>query len=405
MNILYICDEYPPGSHGGIGTSVQLLAREMARLGHTVVVVGFYDWGYGGEDEFDDQGVKVYRFRRKFAAEWMGNLNDVKVKAIRKILKTTGLLEWDIKTSMKKYAVFLEELIKKYKIDIAEVPDWQDYMRFCSSPVYFPTLSVPVLIKMNGSLTYFMREEGKMVPEHIYKVDHELLHSAAAVSGVSKYTAEKSAAYLRYDRAMEVLHNGITLPENVDVKETHEYRVIFTGSLLKKKGIYQLAKAWNLVNGKLPEAELLIFGKGPQEEVKQLLNEKASKTVTFGKHVPREELFRHLAASAVAIFPSYAECFALAPMEAMACGTAVIYSWRTSGPELIEHNISGLLIEPDNVEDIADNIVYLLTNTDERNKLAAQGKKAVMEQFDIRIIAQKNLAHYKDIIANNRTNA
>jgi glycosyltransferase involved in cell wall biosynthesis len=403
MNILYICDEYPPGSHGGIGTSVQLLAREMARLGHTVVVAGFYDWGYGGEDAFDDQGVKVYRFRRKFAADWMGNLNDVKVKAIRKLLKMTGLLEWDIKTSMKKYAVFLEQLIQKYKIDIAEVPDWQDYMRFCSSPVYFPALSVPVLIKMNGSLTYFISEAGSTVPEYIYKVDHRLLHTAAAVSGVSKYTADKSAEYLHYSKPIEVLHNGITLPENVQVKEKQQYRVIFTGSILKKKGIFQLAKAWNIVHEQLPQAQLLIFGKGPQDEVKRLLNGTAAKTVTFGNHVPRQELFTYLAESAVAIFPSYAECFALAPMEAMACGTAVIYSWRTSGPELIEHTVSGLLIEPDNIEEIAKNILYLLNNPDMREQIAARGKKEVMDKFDIRIIARKNLVHYAEIInADNR---
>lgn len=399
MNILYVCDEYPPGSHGGIGTSVQLLAREMARLGHTVVVAGFYDWGYGGEDVFDDNGVKVYRFRRKFAAEWMGNLNDVKVKIIRKVLKITGLLEWDIKTSMKKYAVFLEELIKKYQIDIAEVPDWQDYLRFCSSPVYFPKLSIPVLIKMNGSLTYFLREEGKQVPEYVYKVDHQLLHGATAVSGVSKYTAEKSAEYLHYDRPMKVLHNGITLPENVTAEQKHKYRVIFTGSLLRKKGIYQLANAWNKVHEKLPQAELLVFGKGPQEDVKKLLNKAALATVTFGKHIPRQELFGYLAGSTVAIFPSYAECFALAPMEAMACGTAVIYSWRTSGPELIAHGVNGLLIDPDNIDDIANNIMYLLNNPEICDKMAEQGKLDVMEKFSISVIAQQNLEHYFEVIS------
>ena len=29
MNILYICDEYPPGKNGGIGTMVQVLGREL----------------------------------------------------------------------------------------------------------------------------------------------------------------------------------------------------------------------------------------------------------------------------------------------------------------------------------------------------------------------------------------
>jgi glycogen synthase len=47
MNILFICDEYPPGRHGGIGTVVQLTARALVSQGHNVVVAGFYDWAYG----------------------------------------------------------------------------------------------------------------------------------------------------------------------------------------------------------------------------------------------------------------------------------------------------------------------------------------------------------------------
>jgi len=70
MNILYICDEYPPGKHGGIGTAVQLLARTMVQRGHNVVVAGFYDWGYGGDDHFEDQGVLVYRFRRVLSSKF-----------------------------------------------------------------------------------------------------------------------------------------------------------------------------------------------------------------------------------------------------------------------------------------------------------------------------------------------
>ena len=63
MNILYLCDEYPPGQHGGIGTSVRSMARELVKQGHRVVVAGLYSPGYGGADEFVDNGVKVYRFQ------------------------------------------------------------------------------------------------------------------------------------------------------------------------------------------------------------------------------------------------------------------------------------------------------------------------------------------------------
>ena len=73
MNILYLCDEYPPGRHGGIGTSVRLLARQMAKMGHHVVVAGLYGPGYGGANEFSDEGVKVYRFRRGYDFDFLAD--------------------------------------------------------------------------------------------------------------------------------------------------------------------------------------------------------------------------------------------------------------------------------------------------------------------------------------------
>jgi hypothetical protein len=91
MNILYLCDEYPPGLHGGIGTSVQLLAREMVKQGNTVVAAGFYSLGYGGDDEFEDEGVKVYRFRRYFDSKFFSKQLSLAPRIINWLLKHTWL--------------------------------------------------------------------------------------------------------------------------------------------------------------------------------------------------------------------------------------------------------------------------------------------------------------------------
>ncbi len=66
------------------------------------------------------------------------------------------------------------------------------------------------------------------------------------------------------------------------------------------------------------------------------------------------------------MFPSYAEAFALAPLEAMAAGCPTVYSQRGSGPELIENNRDGLLVEPDQPGEIAETIIRVL----EDNNLA-----------------------------------
>jgi glycosyltransferase involved in cell wall biosynthesis len=397
MNILYLCDEYPPGRHGGIGTAVQLLARAMAKRGHKVVVAGFYDWGYGGTDEFEDEGVKVYRFRRGLDSSFFSKKDSLLVRGTYKLFYLTGIFQRDISRSIKKYKTFLDKIIREHKIDIIEQPDFNEYVQYCKSPVYFPELSIPAVVKLHGSISYFMKEVGQQPPIAIFNVDKEVLHKADAVSSVSSYTAAKTAAYMDYHGPIEVVYNGIDTHITVAaVKE--KALVIYTGSLVAKKGIYQLMKAWNIVHEQIPAAKLEVYGKGPVDRIKKCLRSSAVNSVSFKGHVQREQLFKRLAAASLAVFPSYAECFALGPMEAMAADTAVLYSTRTSGPELINDGFNGMLADPDNVNELANKMLYLLQNPGENERMAAEGQKRIQEHFDIDVIAEKNEAFYRSVL-------
>lgn len=398
MNILFICDEYPPGRHGGIGTVVQLTARALVSQGHNVVVAGFYDWAYGGEDNFEDEGVKVFRFRRKLASEWFLNRDALSVRIAMAILKRSGALHWDIRTSLKPYNAFLNKLIKEYRIDIVEMPDFHDYMLSSKSYIPFLKLDAPVVVKLHGSITYFEKEAGREPAPHIYKMEQECMYSAAAIASVSKYTAEKTAAYFNYRKPIEVLYNGIDSKVSVEGIGKTDGRVIYTGSLAEKKGIYQLMKAWNLVIEQYPSATLEVYGKGPVNKIQEHLSAQAKPTVSFKGHVPRAELFKAIGLSMVAVFPSFAECFALGPMEAMACGTAVIYSTRTSGPELIDDGKTGLLIDPSKIDDIAEQILYLLQNHNIRKQISESGKQMIVQKFDIQKIAAAHIVYYQNVL-------
>jgi glycosyltransferase involved in cell wall biosynthesis len=398
MNILYLCDEYPPGRHGGIGTAVRLVARQMVKYGHKTVVAGLYSPGYGGEDQFDDEGVTVYRFRRGLDSKWFGDQQSLPVRLSNRLLKDSGIMEWDIKRSLAAYKRKLEKIIIDYRIDIIEMPDYNDYIRFCNSYVPFPSLSVPVVVKMNGSLTYFTKEAGKKVPPHIVKMEQTILNQAAAVASASRYTADKSAIYLSYADEIEVVYNGIDTGIPAGNYSRDPKQVIFTGTLVAKKGIYQLAKAWNIVYKSRPDARLLVLGKGDQESVTAYLTKEAKETVTFLGHVETEKLYGYLDQSAISVFPSYAEAFALAPLEAMACGTAVINSNRTSGPELIQDHVTGLLTDPDDTGQIASAILYLLDNPAVCEQLAKAGNQSVTENFGIEKITHRHIEFYNKVL-------
>ena len=398
MNILYLCDEYPPGRHGGIGTAVQLLAREMVKKGHNVVVAGFSDWGYGGADEFEDEGVKVYRFRRGLGSMWFEQKDAMRVRASYRLLKMTGIFQWDLERSLRRYETFLEELISRHSIDIVERPDFNEYMQYCSKVTHCPQLSRPTVVKLHGTISYFLKERNIEPPQVLYEMEREVLATADAISSVSKYTAEKTSNYFGMYEPIEVVYNGIEIKAQAETEKVPG-QVIFTGSLVEKKGIYQLMKAWNIVTEQMPGARLLVLGKGHREKADVLLSRKAKATVSFKGHVPSEVLFHDLATSDVAVFPSYAETFGLAAAEAMASGTATIFSTYTSGPEVVRHGVDGLTVDPDKVEELAEQILLLLRDVELRKKLEVAGRKRVDEEFEISKVAGRNIALYERVLA------
>lgn len=399
MNILYLCDEYPPGRHGGIGTAVQLLARQMVKNGHNVVVAGFCEWGYGGEDEFIDEGVLVFRFRRIFSGSLFHKRDKLAVRVLYRLMRMTGALQWDIEHSLKKYHSFLEGLVEKYKIQVVEMPDFSEYGQSCKSYIPFPKLSVPTIVKLHSNTTFLSKEFGRPLAQHVFEMDKQLIMQADAISSVSKYTAVKTKEYFGYTREIEIIHNGIKLPVPDPSIPKDPNLVIYTGALLAFKGIYQLLKAWNIVHSISPDAVLRVYGKGDIIKAKKELSDSAVDSVVFGGHISRERLLSTLATAKIAVFPSYIESFAYGPMEAMSQNTATIYTKRVSGPELIHDGVDGLLIEPDDVQEIAEKLICLLNNNKENEAIAANGRDTIARKFSIEVIAAHNEVFYEKVIA------
>lgn len=397
MKILFFCDEYPPGRHGGIGTCVQLFGRELVRQGHQVWVAGLYDYGYGGADEEDDEGVKVFRLRKEHDKGYISNRYTFRDKLLLRLLQATGLRQRDTERGIGKLYEFANELIRREDIDIVELPDFFHFTQYLNRPVRFPSLQAPYTIKLHGSVSYFRKEAGQPVPPAILETEKALLQGARAVVSVSRYTADRTAGYLEYARPIEVIYNGVEVPEDLPAVRD-PLKVVFSGSLLEKKGILQLMKAWNKVAKAMPGAALTILGKGDANPARSLLDSDVQATVAFKGHVDRASVFRHYAEAAVVALPSFAECFALAPMEAMACGTPVVYTTRTSGPELIADGENGLLADPADVDELAEKILLLLRDTPLREKLGKKGADTLRTHFAIQVVSAQQARFYEKLL-------
>jgi glycosyltransferase involved in cell wall biosynthesis len=397
MNILYICEEYPPGRHGGIGSMVRQLAVSMVSAGHQVYVIGLYPQGYGQADYEEQEGVKIWRLRYHTDIGLFRNNFSFTDNLLHKLLRWSFLQQWDTSRSVKKLFDHIAALVATHGIDVIEIPDWNTFLHHSRTIIPLPDFGVPIVVKCHGSHSYLRTEMQLPVNRRIFKAEQLLLSRATALAAVSAYAARQTRQVFGLTRAITVLYNGVAIPVKA-ARIRQESSVVFTGALSKGKGVHALLNAWTLVHQRYPDAILHLYGKGPVRQLKKMPDAAALNSIVFHGHVAREVLFQALSEATFAIFPSYTECFAIAPLEAMAQGCAVIYTERSSGPELITHGQNGLLVDPDNTDAIADAIGVLLRDREKREQLAMAGFQTVQERFSIDTVVQQHIAFYRQVI-------
>ena len=371
MNICFICCEYPPGPHGGIGTMTQVLGRSLVRHGHDVRVIGVHPAEYPGPDQDEDMGVRVLRLRDSGRhSSWVAS----RYRLYKKIA------DW----------------VRSREVELIEAPDYQGWV------ACWPRLAVPVIVRLHGSVTYFANELQTSVDRVGYWLERAALRRADAVCSVCEYTSHMTQQVFRMPLRSTVVYNPVELPPENSETQRERNRVVFSGTLTAKKGVVALMRAWLIVLKSCPEAELHIFGKdGRTDDGQSMKNflcsmlNGARQTVHFHGHVGRQELFANYQRSAAAVFPSLAEAFAVAPLEAMACGCTTIYSRRGSGPELLQDGREGLLVDPDKPEQIAEAIVRVLTNVDFAKYLAAAARARVRKRFSAENVTIENIRFYE----------
>jgi len=374
MKICFLCNEYPPGPHGGIGTFVQIMGRALVRAGHAVRVVGAY--AQAAPPRADDQGVDVWRQAvPQHRLGW--------ALARGRLYRTVA--QW----------------CREGAVDLVEVPDYEGWA------AAWPALPCPLVVRLHGSSTYFAAELERPVARLTRWLERRSLRRADFWCSVSRYTAERTRRLLKLrSDATAILYNPVEPADAPPAQERSHHDVVFTGTLAAKKGIVRLIQCWPQVLQSCPQAELHVFGKdgraadgqSMQEYLLGLLDDRQQASVQFYGHQPRETLFEALQVARLAVFPSYAEAFALAPLEAMTRQCPTIYSRRGSGPELIRDGEDGLLIDPDDVAGLAQTILRLLSDDDLARRLGHAGAQRVRQHFALPQIVAQNEVFYRGCI-------
>jgi glycosyltransferase involved in cell wall biosynthesis len=165
------------------------------------------------------------------------------------------------------------------------------------------------------------------------------------------------------------IYNGVD-PDRFRPLGAHRdpWEVLYVGSLHARKGIFELFRAIPLVLRRAPSSHFTLVGRLPPgglqsplvQQLIALIPADLRARVRFAGPLSHEDLPSWYSRAAALVVPSRSEAFGLVCVEAMACQTPVVMTSRACGPEIIEHEQTGLLADPLDSERFAAAIVRLL---------------------------------------------
>ena len=375
MHIGFLIPEYPHPrvlSSAGIGTSIRNLAVALAAEGVDVSV-----FVYGQEEDavFSENGIKFHLIRqRNFPlAGWF---------LYRKFLQN-----------------YLNKFIVKDKIEVIEAPDWTGITAFMK-------LRCSLVIRMHGSDAYFCKLEGRPQKKKNFWFEKQALEGADRLLSVSEFTAKQTAEMFKLKKKVRIIPNSIDTNYFVlDSRGIVPDTLLYFGSIIRKKGLLELAEIFNEVVKLKPEVKLLLLGRDVKDIFEnksslalfqQKLSPEARKQVEHIPGVPYEKIRDYVASAAVIVLPSLAEALPMTWLEGMAMEKALVTSDIGWAKEVMIDGKTGYTEDPKNHSAYANKIISLLNDPDLSARMGRAGREQVLRKFSTEVVVRQNMDFYGD---------
>lgn len=221
------------------------------------------------------------------------------------------------------------------------------------------------------------------------------LSEAALPVTISRYNAGWLHDHVAPDAAqrLQVVHCGVDIDDDAaPTPDATPDTILAVGRLVETKGFDTLIDALALLRDRGVAFRCRVVGGGPLDAAlrDQARERGVADYIEFAGVQPQEAVRAWIRESAVFALPSRVAAdgdrdgIPVALMEAMAGGCAVA-STRVSGiPELVEDDVHGLLVDPDDATALADALQRLLRDAMLRRRLAACARARVAQAFDVR---------------------
>jgi glycosyltransferase involved in cell wall biosynthesis len=428
----FLTPEYPhpnTGNSGGIGTSIKNLAVGMLAQGCAVRILVY---GQTADAVFEDNGIVVQQIK------------NVKLK---------GLSWW---LTRKKLERIINELYANQEIDLVEAPDWTGITSFIKPK------KCPIVIRLNGSDTYFCHLDQRPVKWINKFHEKRALQNANGHISVSQFTASLTNQLFGLNKNFTIIPNAVDLSlfdknliKNASLrdralkkcsvnifsdrasrrvgeatsqslennpslrgakatrqpfeKNPNHNRVLYFGTLIRKKGLLELPFIFNKVIEQHPTAQLMLVGRDASDIItgnastwammQGLFSPTALANITYLGGVPYGEIIKHIEQATLCVFPTFAEALPVSWLEAMALQKPVVASnigWAT---EIIEDGVDGFLVNPKDHTTYANKIVALLEDPELQKQFGMAARKKVEQKFSMEVVARQSLVFYEKILA------
>lgn len=174
------------------------------------------------------------------------------------------------------------------------------------------------------------------------------------------------------------------------------------GNLIWRKGIHILLQSVAEISSLYDNLRLILVGDGEQaKQFKRMAEDFGIQgKVLFVGAVPKTEVPMWLSSANCVVHPALEEPFGLVVIEAMSCGKLVIASAVGGIPFFVRDEENGFLVEPGNVQFLAQKIKYVLTFPQEEMDNLRNAAITTAREHDIRVQASKVQTIYRQIRAN-----
>jgi phosphatidyl-myo-inositol dimannoside synthase len=351
-------------------------------------------------------GVEVH-----VATPFLGPIEDAHLGPKKSLLHFHYISQWETRTPAAAI-FFLLGLYLRYSIDFVIVTERR--AQEIVAMQFYPLFPYVAVIHGTEILDYFVKTKPDLaVTPEAMAYFYSNASICIAVSNATRNLTHSSLG--GQPIKTKTIHNGINLdrikiPTEQSVSNIRQKYgpdaelVLCVGRLDLDKGHDILLNAFKEVHARRPNTHLLICGIGPLKDNLMALrnNLGLESAVKFLGKIPQSALPEYYSACDVFAMPSKSEHrwegLGLVYLEAGFFQCPVVGGCEGGVPEAIEHEKTGLIVDPRNHTSVAEAILRLLENQELRSEMGERGKKRVLEYFNSNRMAKETMVVLESLL-------